>query len=429
MKIRPRIVIGIPTWGKVSIGWSEARTNIQYPLGCSTSTLSVIGEKIDTARNEIARQAVKLGTTHVLFIADDVIPPANIITQLLSRDKDIVTGIYWTKAYPKEPYIWRGIQQGPYLQWKHGEFFPIDLAGCDALLVKTDVFRKLPEPWFSCNWTWEPDTIPGSLTTEDFYFYTKAKGAGYEVWADTCVQCGHEDRESGVTFYLTDDMPQARQDVKAEDIQKTGRLCADIGCGKFSEYWDGKLMRYDLDESVKPDIRCDVRQIPEPPEKFDEVRARHVLEHFSAWDAPELVAEWLRILKVGGRLLLRVPNLAWAIERLQKQDRNETVPTEELWYAWGVLYGGQEREHTENSFMTHRNGYTARNLKKLLEQVGNVTDITVTETQGGSELTATCIKTATAKPAVLQDFVTQQADGMLHPKAADTEKEKQPCGS
>jgi len=164
-------MLAIPTWGNVSIEWSEARCAIQWPLGSNVAAQVIKNEKIDAARNQLAKRSLELGAHYTLFLADDVLPPPNIALQLLSRRKDIVTGVYWTKCYPKEPYIWRGLQHGPHVAWKHGEFFKIDMAGCDALLVNNDVFRKMPEPWFNCNWTWEPDTLPSSLSTEDFYFY------------------------------------------------------------------------------------------------------------------------------------------------------------------------------------------------------------------------------------------------------------------
>jgi len=130
--VPPKIVLAIPTWGRCSTVWAETRAAIQWPLGSSVMAQYVEGEKIDMARNQLAQRAVDVGADYILYIADDVLPPRNIALQLLSRNVDIVTGVYWTKSYPKEPYIWRGCQKGPYQQWKHGEFFEVDMAGCDA---------------------------------------------------------------------------------------------------------------------------------------------------------------------------------------------------------------------------------------------------------------------------------------------------------
>jgi len=262
----------------------------------------------------------------------------------------------------------------------------------------------MKKPWFHCDWAWEPDTIPSSISTEDFHFYTKAKSIGYKVWCDTTVQCGHEDRESKVSFWLTEDMPQVRDDIKASDIKKTDRLCADLGCGYFSEHWDGILMRYDEDEACKPDIRCDIRQVPEPPERFDEVRASHVLEHFTNHEAPACLKEWLRILKVGGKIVLKVPNLAWAMETILRKEDDEDVAVEDMWYAWGTVYGGMGEEYEKNPLMRHKNGYTPRNLKNLFKQVGGTKDVIIGTARNNTEVVATAIKTHTPKHAVLLDF-------------------------
>jgi len=227
---------------------------------------------------------------------------------------------------------------------------------------------------------------------------------GYDIWCDTMVQCGHEDRTSKVQFWLTEDMPQTRDDVKAEDIKRTDKLCADIGCGLYSEYWEGTLMRYDLDESVKPDICCDVRQIPEPPEKFDEVRARHVLEHFRDYEAPALVAEWLRILKVGGTMRVSVPNLEWAMETILKKQRDEPIGDEDLRYAWGVVYGSDDPEYQGKPGMEHRNGYTVRSLKNLFAQVGGMGDVVVEKTRNDTEVEVSATKTEHVEPQALLEW-------------------------
>jgi len=43
----------------------------------------------------------------------------------------------------------------------------------------------------------------------------------------------------------------------------------------------------------------------------DEVRASHVLEHFSHREIPAVLAEWLRVLKPGGLLKIAVPDFEW----------------------------------------------------------------------------------------------------------------------
>lgn len=411
--IQPLITVGIPTWGRITLDWARAFQSIQFPLGCNCYTAAIDDRKMSVAdkRNAIVDEAIRVGSSHVFFVADDVLPPNNIVLQLLSRDVDIVTGVYWTKEYPPSPYIWRGVQCGPYRKWKIGEFFEVDMAGCDALLVKTEVFKKLDAPWFNMNWKWEKDHDVSALATEDFPFFLKAKANGYKVWCDASVQCLHEDRGTGVKFGLMSDMPQAQPGfVFPDDEEETVRVCADIGCGSASEYFEGKIVRIDIDESVKPDIRADVRKIPEPDNTFDEVRSSHCLEHFGAEEVPKIVAEWIRVLKLGGTLKITVPDLEWAMKTIltaeeQTDADDDPISDDDKRFAWQIIYG----ETHKGYYWAHRNGFIARILKNTLGVVGGVKDVNVEQVsydgRPGFDLVVTATKTHTPnEPDILMDY-------------------------
>lgn len=86
----------------------------------------------------------------------------------------------------------------------------------------------------------------------------------------------------------------------------------------------------------------------------DEIRASHILEHFSFAQAIEAVQEWHRVLKPGGRMRIAVPGFDSIVE-LSHHDR-----------AWPFyLMGGQT---DENDF--HRSVWNASSLSTLLRQVG-----------------------------------------------------------
>ena len=55
--------------------------------------------------------------------------------------------------------------------------------------VKLSVFDKLKEPWFET----KPGTTDRGGYGSDFYFYTKCREAGLELWVDPSVQCGQID--------------------------------------------------------------------------------------------------------------------------------------------------------------------------------------------------------------------------------------------
>ena len=398
-RINPLVAIGVPTWGKVSITWARAYRHLGGPLGAVMMELEpVIGKTIAAARNELLASAIANKADFLFFLGDDVLAPGDTITKLLHRmwanpDVHLVTGVYWTKQWPTAPYLWNGMQRGPYLDWTLGEYFPIDWAGCDCLMIRlSDEIKALGPEWFSTSWSWEDGQPSDDLATEDFYFYTRAREAGIKLMCDTEVQCIHEDRDSGAQYGLLVGMPQAGGEEPELPDAKTDEAplvkIADIGAGVESPYFGRpdrcKVVRFDGNAQVRPDYRCDIRRLPVADQSFDVVHARHVLEHFGRDEVVSVINEWARILRVGGEFRIAVPNLLWAITQIQKQDAEEIAPHP---YPWWQVYG-QQLDHYD----AHKNGFTARKLKLLLEGFETLKDIEVIEGDEGMNLYARAIK-------------------------------------
>lgn len=284
-----------------------------------------------------------------------------------------------------------------------GEYFPIDFAGCDCLLIRlSDRVKALGPDWFSTTWVWEPGQEPNpGLNTEDFYFYTRCREAGIRLWCDTSVQCLHEDRQSRELYGLTTDMPQAggvapELPDAGTDIAPLIKI-ADLGSGRDTPWWgDGtqvQVDRFDGDEKLRPTYRCDLRKLPALDQSYDVVHARHVLEHFGRDEVPAVLREWLRILRVGGRLHLNVPNLAFAARRvLEMEDGAPYDP-----YPGWQLYGEQA-----SAYDYHKTGFTKRILRNLLLRIGDLECVEVQESPGRPfNLEATAVKSEHREPYAL----------------------------
>lgn len=397
-RINPIVLLGVPTLEHrpVSWEWMDYFMNLQFPLGASVSRGRIIGRDVAEARNALVQMALDANADYLMMLGDDNLAPANLFALLHRHREMMVTGVYWQKSYPTHPYLWDGLLKGFYEDWKVGEYFPVDFAGCDALLVNTDVFRAIEPPWFSRDWTFEPGQTPSPILTEDFYFYTKARQAGFRLWVDTAAQLDHQDRASGVRFGLERGMPQWDPQAPPPS-QDPAVLVADIGAGVGSPWFGSKavIRRYDLDPRTNPDVRCDVRAIPEPDQTFHVVSNRHVLEHFMWEEAPALVKEWTRILKVGGRLIINVPNLAAAAREILRADEDPNVDVG-LYPLWQV-YGKQEGNYGE----IHRNGFTRHGLRRLLEYCG-LSEVEVKVVGDfGENLEATAVKVAHPVPLAI----------------------------
>ena len=403
-KLGARVLLGIPTLrsARRSVAWIDSMANLQMPLGSSLGRYWIEDETIAAARNALCEKAIAEGIDYVVFLGDDVLPPPNMLLLMLERigrefpveggqvaKADLITGVYWTKTYPSEPYLWNGLLKGSYRDWTAGEFVPVDLAGCDALMIDTRILRETPRPWFSTEWVWEEGQKPSSIATEDFYFFTKARmWAGARLFVDTSIQCLHEDRATGHFFGLRADMPQAGG---VPECGESELLVAEVGAGTDSPSFgpNAKVVRFDARDDVRPDVRCDVRGLPEEHfGKYDLVHTRHVLEHFGRAEAPGLLRHWAKLLKVGGKIVIRVPNLEHAMRRIL-----DGTPDN---YHWAQLYGGQMYE-----LDYHKNGFTARKLRGLLSTHPCLGDVEVAEEDDGQNLCGTARLVRADEPEAL----------------------------
>ncbi len=95
--------------------------------------------------------------------------------------------------------------------------------------------------------------------------------------------------------------------------------------------------------------------IPLPDGCADEVLALHVIEHVYAWEAPALLAEWARLLKPGGLLVLELPDIEWAARNLLNERGDQMA----MW----PLYGDPA---PRDPFNCHRWGYTPTTIQALV---------------------------------------------------------------
>jgi len=173
-----------------------------------------------------------------------------------------------------------------------------------------------------------------------------------------------------------------------------GTLVADVGCGHETPHLgsDIKLVRIDQDPSVKPDILCDIRAIPQGKETFDVVWSSHVIEHFNTKEIQDLIKEMIRILKIDGELVITVPNIAFAAQQILEADKNPRHNSQYAgWQLWGHHVTFEEHEF-------HRCGFTRHGLLSLLRTIEQLGDITVTVEEDGRDLRARATKKKTSDP-------------------------------
>lgn len=108
------------------------------------------------------------------------------------------------------------------------------------------------------------------------------------------------------------------------------------------------------------DIVADVRSIPVPDCYADEAMVIHVLEHLERFDAPAALAEWFRVLKPGGLLILELPDFrkcCAAFLRAPEDVRNGLAG------VWGD-------PTARDPLMMHRWGWVPEEVRKELKRAG-----------------------------------------------------------
>jgi SAM-dependent methyltransferase len=156
-----------------------------------------------------------------------------------------------------------------------------------------------------------------------------------------------------------------------------------VGCGyplrqKLHQHFHGpewREIRLDLDPDVHPDIVCSITDMsPVAADSTDAVWSSHNLEHLQRHEVPLALAEFLRVLKPCGLLLLTLPDLQ-EVARLVAEDRLEDsayISQSGPITALDMIFGHTASLARGNRFMAHRTGFTARTLHKLLSEAGFV---------------------------------------------------------
>lgn len=149
------------------------------------------GYTIAENRNYIAIQALRNGSDYLFFVDDDMIFYPDYVDRMIAHDKDIIGGVYSSRMDNSPLLVYdvkRSIDE-PYdlRKDKIEELTKVHAKGTALMLIKTTVFKSMPQPWFEFTYFDNGKCKEG----EDWNFCKKAIENGFEVWADPTVRTGH----------------------------------------------------------------------------------------------------------------------------------------------------------------------------------------------------------------------------------------------
>lgn len=158
------------------------------------------GYTIAENRNYIAYQAINNKSDYLLMIDDDMIFNEDLLDCLMENEKDICGVAYHSRgSTDKIKIVPSGIMsivetdKGKYINLetetdpKYKDTFECYATGTGVILIKTEIFRKIPTPWFEFTYFENGKCKEG----EDWNFCFKAKEAGYKIYCDPKPEIGH----------------------------------------------------------------------------------------------------------------------------------------------------------------------------------------------------------------------------------------------
>lgn len=188
-----KIAVGIPNLGMIHsetvgslIRMIMTYTDVQFmPFFISNSL-------VYDARNHMVDFAVEQNADYLLFIDSDIVFPGHALKVLLDQNRNIVTGIYWSRSENvRKPIIYSQIKPRHIFNHKAElDHVSGQIQGCTEVkacgmgfcLIKTDVLRKLKDKFIS---PFEPYKGMG----EDISFCYRCGKLKEKIYA---IDCGLE---------------------------------------------------------------------------------------------------------------------------------------------------------------------------------------------------------------------------------------------
>ena len=190
------ILIAVPTFENIS---PETFKSI-YAQDTTEHTVFefVKGYDCARARNVIAEIALQQDAEYVLMVDSDVVLPSSALRLLLENPVDIKLGVYprkntstgQTEIFKLGNKDFVDANNLNMSEISKRECFDIKGGGLGCALIRTEVFKKIPQPWFKY-----VQYDNGALLSEDNYFCWQAAEAGCKIQVDTGVLCGHVMKE------------------------------------------------------------------------------------------------------------------------------------------------------------------------------------------------------------------------------------------
>lgn len=147
---------------------------------------SRINAYIDEARNILVGRVLdETPATHLFFVDQDVILPADALAALLAADAPCVSAIYFDKSEKHLPVGWSAIDPCVRMTSFEDGLAPVAGFGMGACLVRTELLRAMAAKYADRLW------YRSAEGGEDLHFSRRLREMGVPFLLDGRVRCGH----------------------------------------------------------------------------------------------------------------------------------------------------------------------------------------------------------------------------------------------
>lgn len=167
----------------------------------------------------------------------------------------------------------------------------------------------------------------------------------------------------------------------AESTPTARKTVLHVGCGSWRpnalhpayQTPEWQEIRLDINPAAKPDIVASMTDLgPVGSDSVDAIWNSHALEHLSAHEVPLALKEFHRVLRPGGHVFMRMPDLqkvAESVLEVGPQGVAYESPSGPI-TPLDMLYGHGASIAAGETGMQHKTGFTQKSILALLQAAG-----------------------------------------------------------
>jgi len=189
-----KTMIAVPCMDTVQTEFCQSLCNMKH-IG-ATRFAFMSSSLIYKSRTDLALMALAEKADFILWLDSDMVFPPELLADLMAdmEGRDMVAGICHMRRPPYTPVLYEKLRQGltpqdnesaKLIDYPRDGLFRVEGCGFGCVLMRTEIVESVVDKYHALF-----DPLPGY--GEDLSFCIRARGCGYEIWADPKIQVGHK---------------------------------------------------------------------------------------------------------------------------------------------------------------------------------------------------------------------------------------------